>query len=140
MGSEILNAMKISSMGMRAQGARIRVITENVANSATTGDTPGADPYQRQTISFKNELDRELGIRLVEVDKIGVDGETDFKLKYMPDHPAANEEGYVKMPNLNTMIEIMDMREAQRSYEANLGMIEQSRSMLMRTIDLLRTS
>ena len=140
MGSEILDAMKISANGMRAQGTRIRVITENVANANTTGDTPGSDPYRRQTITFKNEMDRKQGVRLVEVDEIGVDTKSDFKLKYMPDHPAASEEGYVKMPNVNSMIELMDMKEAQRSYEANLGMIEQSRSMMMRTIDLLRSN
>lgn len=138
MSSEILNAMKISAMGMRAQGTRIRVITENVANSNTTGQTPGSDPYRRQNITFKNELDRELGIRLVEVDDIGEDFEAEFPLKYIPDHPAANEEGYVKMPNVNSLIEAMDVREAQRSYEANLGMIEQARTMVQRTIDLLR--
>ncbi len=136
--NDILNAMTISANGMRAQGARIRVISENIANAGTTGLTAGSDPYARQTISFKNELDRELGIRLVEVDKIGVDRKSDFKLKYNPDHPAANEGGYVKMPNVNTMIEMMDVKEAQRSYEANLGMIEQTRAMISRTIDLLR--
>ncbi len=138
MGSELLNAMQISAMGMRAQGTRVRVITENVANAATTGQTPGADPYRRQTISFKNELDRDKGVKLVTVDEIGEDYETPFPLKYMPDHPAANAEGYVKMPNANSMLEAMDIREAQRSYEANLGMIEQSRTMMLRTIDLLR--
>lgn len=138
MSSEILDAMQISAMGMRAQGSRIRVITENVANADTTGKTPGSDPYRRQIITFKNEMDRELGFRQVKVDKIDVDRKAEFSLKYMPDHPAANEEGYVKMPNLNTLIEVMDIREAQRSYEANLGMIEQSRSMVLRTIDLLR--
>ncbi len=138
MGSEILNAMKISATGMRAQGTRVRVITENVANADTAGETPGADPYRRQTISFKNELDRKSGLRMVEVNKIGVDTKSPFNLKFMPDHPAANEEGYVKMPNVNSLIEVMDIREAQRSYEANLGMIEQSKSMVMRTIDMLR--
>lgn len=138
MGSEILNAMKISAMGMKAQGTRIRVISENVANADTTGETPGSDPYRRQTITFKNELDRTLGLDTVKVSKIGVDKKDDFILKFMPDHPAANEEGYVKTPNINTLIEVMDVREAQRSYEANLGMIEQSRSMILRTIDLLR--
>ncbi len=138
MGSELLNAMTISASGMRTQGTRVRVITENIANSATTGQTPGADPYRRQTISFKNELDKEKGVKLVQVDEIGEDFESDFILKFMPDHPAANEDGYVKMPNVNTLIETMDVREAQRSYEANLGMIEQSRTMMMRTIDLLR--
>lgn len=139
MSNDILNAMKISANGMRAQGTRIRVLTENVANSDTTGLTPASDPYRRQTISFKNELDREQGIRLVEVADIGKDTKTPFELKYIPDHPAANEEGYVKMPNVNTMLELMDVREAQRSYEANLGMIEQSRAMIARTIDLLRS-
>lgn len=138
MSSEILNALKISAMGMRAQGTRLRVITENIANADTTGDTPGADPYRRQTITFKNEMDRELGIRLVEVDDIDRDFEKDFELKFMPDHPAADEAGYVKMPNVSSLIEVMDAREAQRSYEANLGMIEQARSMVVRTIDLLR--
>lgn len=138
MSSEILNAMKISAMGMRAQGTRIRVVTENIANASTAGQTPGSDPYQRQTISFKNVMDRESGVRLVRVDRIGVEKDADFIMKYMPDHPAANEEGYVKMPNVNTLLEVNDMREAQRTYEANLGMIEQSRSMMMRTIDLLR--
>jgi len=138
MSSEILNAMQISASGMRAQGTRIRVISENVANANTTGDTPGADPYRRQIISFKNELDRQSGVREVEVDSIQEDFESEFPVKYIPDHPAANAEGYVKMPNVKSLIEVMDIREAQRSYEANLGMIEQSRSMVQRTIDLLR--
>lgn len=136
--SELLNAMAISSSGMRTQGTRIRVISENVANANTTGDAPGADPYRRQTITFKNEMDRNLGVNRVEVDDIDEDKETPFDLKFAPDHPAADENGYVKMPNVKPMIEMMDIREAQRSYEANLGMIEQSRSMLSRTIDLLR--
>lgn len=138
MSSEILNALKISAMGMRAQGSRIRMLSENVANADTTGDTPGADPYRRQTITFKNEMDKKLGIKAVRVDEYGEDFKTPFPLEYMPDHPAADEQGYVKMPNVNPLIEIMDVREAQRSYEANLGMIEQSRTMVLRTIDLLR--
>lgn len=137
--SDILNAMTISAQGMRVQGTRVRMISENIANADTTGLTPGADPYQRQTISFKNEMDRELGFRTVQVNKIGVDETSDFGLEYLPDHPAANAEGYVKTPNVNAMLEMMDVREAQRSYEANLGMIEQTRSMVARTIDLLRT-
>ncbi len=138
MSSDIVNALTISARGMRVQGARIRVIAENIANADTTGLTPGSDPYSRQTISFKNILDREMGIPLVEVNKIESDKETPFKLEYNPDHPAANSEGYVKLPNVNKMIEMMDAKEAQRSYEANLGMIEQSRGMISRTIDLLR--
>lgn len=138
MQDDIFGAMQISASGMRAQGSRIRVITENVANSDTTGLTPGSDPYRRQTITFKNELDREAQLRLVEVDKIARDKDTQFPLKYLPDHPAANAEGYVKMPNVSSLIEMADMREAQRSYEANLCMIEQARAMLNRTIDMLR--
>ena len=138
MSSEILNAMRISASGMKAQGTRLRVITENVANADTTGKTPGSDPFRRQTIMFKNQLDRALGVKLVGVSDIGVDRKTAFPLKFIPDHPAANAEGYVKMPNINPLVEIMDVREAQRSYEANLGMIEQARNMMSRTIDLLR--
>ena len=138
MSSEILNAMQISAQGMRAQGARIRVTSENMANAQTTGDVPGADPYRRQNITFKNEMDRQAGFRMVQVDDIGEDFKSPFKLKYEPGHPAADEAGYVKYPNVNTLVEMMDMREAQRSYEANLGMIEQAKSMAMRTIDLLR--
>ncbi len=110
-----------------------------MANASTTGLTPGSDPYQRQTISFKNELDRELGLNTVRVEDIGVDTETPFPLEYMPDHPAADADGYVKMPNVNTTLEMMLIREGQRSYEANLGMIEQSRAIINRTIDLLRS-
>ncbi|MFP4097588.1 MAG: flagellar basal body rod protein FlgC [Alphaproteobacteria bacterium] len=136
--SDIMNALIISSNGMRAQGTRIRVVSENVANAETTGLTPGADPYTRQTVSFKNELDRQLGVSLVEVGDIGTDTSAPYTLEYKPDHPAADETGYVKMPNVNMMMELMDIREAQRSYEANLGIMEQSRTMISKTIDLLR--
>jgi flagellar basal-body rod protein FlgC len=138
MSNDILSSMKISAMGMKTQGARLRVITENVANADTTGLTPGSEPYHRQIITFKNELDKKMGVNLVSVDKIREDQKTPFPMKYMPDHPAANAEGLVKMPNVNSLIEIMDVKEAQRSYEANLGMIEQAKNMAMRTIDLLR--
>ncbi|MFN3700241.1 MAG: flagellar basal body rod protein FlgC [Alphaproteobacteria bacterium] len=138
MSSELLNAMAISAQGMRVQGSRIRVITENVANADTTGDVPGADPFRRQIITFKNAMDRERDVNMVRVDRIRPDFKSDFRLQYQPDHPAADERGYVKMPNVNTLIELADMREAQRSYEANLGMIEQTRTMVSRTIDLLR--
>jgi flagellar basal-body rod protein FlgC len=136
--NDVMNAMQISAQGMRVQGTRIRVITENVANSDTTGLTPGSDPYRRQTITFKNRMDRELGVDLVEVADIGEDMKKPFALKFLPDHPAANADGYVKMPNVNTMLEMADVREAQRSYEANLGLIDQARGMISRTIDLLR--
>jgi flagellar basal-body rod protein FlgC len=138
MSSEILDAMKISAMGMRAQGARIRVATENLANADTAALSPDGNPYRRQVISFKNVLDRQSGVDLVRVDRIAADQKTPFTTKYNPGHPAADANGYVKMPNVNPLIEIMDVREAQRSYEANLGMMDQSRSMIQRTIDMLR--
>lgn len=134
----LFGALKISAHGMKAQGERMRVITENLANAESAAGTPNEDPYSRKVITFKNEMDRKQGVRLVEVDDIRNDTDKPFPLKYMPDHPGADENGYVKMPNVNTLIETMDMREATRSYEANLGMIEQSRNMMSRTIDILR--
>ncbi|MCB9988754.1 MAG: flagellar basal body rod protein FlgC [Rhodospirillales bacterium] len=136
--SELFGAMGISAHGMKAQSTRIRVLSENLANADTAAPTPDENPYTRQKITFKNELDRSLGYRTVGVDKIYQDTEEDYPVKYMPDHPGADENGYVKMPNVNSLIEIMDMKEAQRSYEANLSMIEQSRTMILQTIDLLR--
>ncbi|MGB4107075.1 MAG: flagellar basal body rod protein FlgC [Alphaproteobacteria bacterium] len=138
MSNDIMNSMTISAMGMKVQGARLRVITENIANADTTGLTPGSEPYHRQIITFRNEMDKKMGVDLVSVDKISTDKKTPFPMKYIPDHPAADDKGMVKMPNVNSLIEAMDVREAQRSYEANLGMIEQARNMVMRTIDLLR--
>jgi flagellar basal-body rod protein FlgC len=134
---DLLKAMEMAAKGMKAQGTRMRVISENLANAETTGTTPGQRPYQRQIVTFKNELDRSDRLRHVEVDKIMSD-KSDFVLKFDPNHPAADQNGYVKMPNVNPLIEMMDMREAQRSYEANLGVIDMARSMLTRTIELLR--
>ncbi len=136
--TDMFDAMTISAFGMRAQGERTRVISENIANASTAALTPDSDPYARKVITFKNAMDREYGHDLVRVEDIADDRRKEFALKYMPDHPGANEGGYVKMPNVNLLIELNDMREAQRSYEANLGMIEQSRGMMLRTIDLLR--
>lgn len=136
--SDLFDSLAISAHGMRVQGERTRVISENIANADTAAKTPEGQPYARKIITFKNALDRESRQRLVEVDDIRDDKKEDFPLKYMPDHPGANEAGYVKMPNVNMLIEMNDMREAQRSYEANLGMMEQSRSMMLRTIDMLR--
>ncbi len=138
MSDDIINAMQISAMGMKAQGARIRVASENLANADTAATTPGGDPYTRQVISFENRLDRELGIRMVDVKDITDDKPDAYPTRYMPDHPGADENGIVKLPNVNTLVEMMNVREAQRSYEANLGMIEQSKTMVTRTIDLLR--
>ena len=136
--TDMFDAMTISAHGMRAQGERTRVIAENMANASTGALSPDSDPYARKVITFKNTLDREYGHKTVKVEDITDDRRSEFPLKYMPDHPGANEAGYVKMPNVSTLIEMNDMREAQRSYEANLGMIENSRTMMFRTIDLLR--
>jgi len=136
--TDMNDAMVISAYGMRAQGERTRIISENIANSGTAPLTPDGEPYARKVITFKNEMDRNYDTRLVKVEDIADDRRGEFPLKYMPDHPGANEAGYVEMPNVNILIEMNDMREAQRSYEANLGMIEQSRTMMLRTIDLLR--
>ena len=130
--------MTISAHGMKAQSNRVRVIAENMANASTASQTPGGDPYTRKIITFKNEMDRNAGMDLVDVDKIEDDKKRPFVLKYNPEHPGADAKGYVKMPNIDPIIETMDMREAQRTYEANLGMIDQSKSMIMQTIDLLR--
>lgn len=127
----------LSAAGMKAQGERLRIIAENLANSDSAATTPGGNPYSRKVVTFQNVLDRELNMKLVEVDRVRED-KSEFPLKYDPTHPGADENGYVKMPNVNTLIEMMDMREAQRSYEANLNMIEVSKAMLSRTLDLLR--
>ncbi len=138
MANDLYGAMTISAHGMKAQSNRVRIIAENMANSSTAANSPNEDPYARKIITFKNEMDRNAGMELVNVDKIKEDTRNPFILKYNPDHPGANPQGYVKMPNIDPIIETMDMREAQRTYEANLGMIDQSKTMIMQTIDLLR--
>lgn len=134
---ELKNAMQISASGMRAQGERLKIIAENLANSDSLGKTPGSDPYRRKVVSFKSELDRAMGANLVKAQKPQQD-RSDFELKYDPGHPAANADGYVKMPNVKSVIEMADMREAQRTYEANLNVIDSAKAMLNRTVDLLR--
>lgn len=140
MGMELYNSMAISASGMKAQSMRMRVISENIANAETTANSAGGDPYRRKTITFKSELDRSNGIDKVAVDSVDRDMKTDFRIKYDPSNPAADQMGNVKLPNVNSLIETMDMREANRSYEANLSAIELSRGMLTRTIDMLRSS
>ena len=135
---DLVKSLKISASGMKAQGTRLRVIAENIANADSLGDRPGAEPYRRKQVSFKNELDRSLGANLVKIGRIATDKGA-FGNEYNPAHPAADAKGYVLTPNVNTLIEMMDMREAQRSYEANLNMIESSKQMLLQTIDLLKS-
>lgn len=129
--------ISISAAGMAAQSTRLRVIAENLANRDSTGETPGADPYRRRTVTFANRLDRATGTQTVQASRVGTDP-GDFPERYEPSHPAANERGYVRTPNVNSLIEVMDMREAQRGYGANLSVIETTRGMLMRTIEALR--
>ena len=130
-------ALDIAASGLQAQSTRLRVVSENIANAQSTGSTAGADPYARQTVSFESELDRALGANLVEVKTIGVDS-TPFKLERDPGNPAADENGMVKMPNVDVLVELADMREANRSYEANLQVAKQSADMLTTTISLMK--
>ncbi len=134
---ELSRALDISAAGMAAQTARLRVIAENLANQDTTGTTPGAEPYRRKTISFVDRLDRALGVDTVQVARIGHDP-TPFPRRFDPSHPAADADGYVRTPNVNSFVEVMDMREAERSYSANLAVLQTTRGMLERTIGLLR--
>ena len=136
--SDTFSTLSISGHGMRAQSERVRVIAQNIANSDTAPLKPGDNPYTRQQITFKNELDRKLGEKLIKVEDIKNDTKAEYQQKYMPGHPAADKDGYVKMPNVNALIETMDMREATKSYEANLGMFNQTREMMNRTISLLQ--
>jgi len=128
---------KIAAHGMKAQATRLRVISENLANVNSTSEVPGGEPYRRKLITFRNTLDRELEANTVTVKKI-YDDKTQLNTKYDPTHPAANAEGYVLIPNVNPLIEMMDMREAQRSYEANMNVITTSRQMVAKTLELLR--
>lgn len=135
--ADLSDVSSISGSALQAQTVRMRIIAENVANAATTPSAPNEKPYQRQIVTFKNEFDRALGVSKVKVSGISKDN-TSFVKKYDPSHPAADAQGYVLTPNVSQVVEIADMREAQRSYEANLGVIEASRLMLLRTIDLLK--
>ena len=130
-------ALAISARGMDAQTARLRVIAQNLANQDTTGSTPGGEPYRRKTITFGNTMDRSLGAPTVTVKQIGLD-RSPLPQRYDPGHPAADPKGYIRTPNVNSFIEVMDMREAQRSYNANLAVMQVTRGMLSRTIDMLK--
>ncbi len=130
-------AVMVAGSGMRAQGERLRVISENIANADSTANVAGGDPYRRKTITFRNEFDRALSADQVRVREIGEDA-GDFELRFDPAHPAANADGYYKLPNVNTLVETMDMREANRSYQANLQVIENAKNMFSQTLNLLR--
>ena len=134
---DFLKSMQIAASGMRAQAGRMRVISENIANADSTAQQPGGDPYRRKIPTFQAEVDRALDAKVVALGRVRPD-RSDFKLKYEPSHPAADQNGYVKYPNVNSVVEMTDMREAQRSYEANLNVIGATRRMIQRTLELLR--
>jgi len=128
-------AMSVAASALRAQQARMRVIAENLANSDSTSRTAGGDPYRRQVPVFEpSAVDGGEGVRLSRV----VSDNSDFRTEYAPGHPGADAKGYVKLPNVDPLIEALDMREAQRAYEANLNVIETARAMDSRTLDILR--
>lgn len=132
-------SQKISAAGLDVQSHRMRVISENMANAQSTANTPGGDPYTRKTIVFSNDFDEAIGANLVGVEQIGKD-KAPYRVERNPSHPAADANGNVKLPNVNILVEMADMREANRSYEANLQMMKQSRAMVLSTLDLLRSS
>ena len=134
---DFLRTMAIAASGLRAQAGRMRIISENIANADSTPAKAGADPYRRKVISFTSEIDREMGARTVGIGRVRPD-RAEFRLKYEPGHPAADQNGNVKYPNVNTLVEMTDMREAQRSDEANVNIIPATRLMLQRTIDILK--
>ena len=134
---DFLKTMTIAAFGLRAQAGRMRIISENIANADSTPSAPGADPYRRKIPTFQSEFDRAVGARVIEMGKVETDT-SDFRLKYEPGHPAADKNGNVKYPNVNPLIEMTDMRDAQRSYEANINVIGATRRMLQRTIDILK--
>lgn len=128
---------KIAAHGMKAQATRLRVISENLANVNSTSEVPGGEPYRRKLITFRNSLDRELEANTVKVKRI-YDDKSELNTRYDPAHPASDANGYVLVPNVNPLIEMMDMREAQRSYEANMNVISTSRQMMAKTLELLK--
>jgi flagellar basal-body rod protein FlgC len=135
--SDVSSVFAISGSGLHAQSARMKVVAENIANADTTPTAPGQKPYQRKVITFKDEFNKALGAYEVKVAGIRKDNSS-FVKKFDPNHPAADPEGYVLAPNVKPILEGMDMREAQRNYEANLNTIDAARQMLLHTIDLLR--
>ena len=134
---DFLSSLRIAATGLHAQNARMRIIAENLANVDSTGKTPEQDPYRRRIPTFKAVMDDEAGGEIVKIGKIAQDM-TDFQTRYEPGHPAADKNGYVRYPNVDPLVEAMDMREAQRTYEANLNVVTITRQMLGRTLDILR--
>lgn len=134
---DFFRSLAVAASGLRAQAGRMRIISENIANADTTATRPGGDPYRRKVTSFEKTLDTEMGVETVQLGRVRRDRGA-FKQQFEPGHPMADARGYIQKPNVDTMIETLDMREAQRSYEANLNVISTTRRMLARTLDILR--
>lgn len=134
---DFLRTLSVAASGMKAQSGRMRVISENIANADSTATKPGADPYRRRVPTFQRHFDQALGANVVDLGRVAPD-RTPFRTKFDPGNPAADLKGEVKLPNVNPLIETMDMREAQRSYEANLNLVTATRRMISRTLDILR--
>ena len=134
---DFLKSISIAASGLRAQAGRMRILSENIANADSTAQGPGADPYRRRIPSFRSEVDRALDARVIALGRVRTD-QSDFRLKHEPGHPSADANGNVRYPNVNAMVEMTDMREAQRSYEANINVIGATRRMIQRTLEMLR--
>jgi flagellar basal-body rod protein FlgC len=135
---DFMKALAIAASGLHAQIGRMEVISENIANADSTAQTPGGDPYRRKIVTFTSELDRSLDAHMVKLGRVESDA-SDFLIRHEPGNPAADAQGNVKYPNVNTLVEMTDLRDAQRSYEANLNIITATRRMLQRTIDILKS-
>jgi flagellar basal-body rod protein FlgC len=134
---DFLKSISIAASGLRAQAGRMRIIAENIANSESTPQGPGTDPYRRRIPTFRSEVDRALDARVIAMGPVRTD-QSDFRVRYQPGHPAADATGHVRYPNVNSMIEMTDMREAQRSYEANVNVVSATRRMIQRTLEILK--
>ena len=134
---DFLKTISVAASGLKAQSGRMRVIAENIANADSTADKPGTDPYRRKVPSFNRRFDKDLEASVVELGRVHTD-RTAFRTRFDPGHPAADQKGEVKLPNVNSLVETMDMREAQRSYEASLNLISATRRMISRTLEILR--
>jgi flagellar basal-body rod protein FlgC len=137
-GMDFVKTLAVAASGLRAQVGRMRIISENIANADSVSQTPGGDPYRRRIVTFSSELDRTLDAHVVKLGGVETDN-SDFQIKHEPGNPAADKNGDVKYPNVNALVEMTDLRDAQRSYEANLNVITATRRMLQRTIDILKS-
>ena len=135
---DFLKSIAIAASGLRAQAGRMRVISENIANADSTAPRPGGEPYRRKIPTFRAEVDRALDARVVALGRVRTDP-SEFRLKHEPGHPSADANGNVQYPNVNSLVEMTDLKEAQRSYEANINLITASRRMIQRTIEILKS-